>query len=104
MILIIQHDGYVLEGSRWSDDWLRYDYIGAPWLERDGMNVGNGGFSLRTTRLHYLLAADKTILALHPEDSAICRIYRDYLEKTYSIRFAPDLEAEKFAYELREPV
>src|SRR5690606_38567414 len=28
-VLIIQHDGYVLDGSIWSDAFLEYDYIGA---------------------------------------------------------------------------
>ena len=80
-ILVIQHDGFVLDASCWTDEYLNYDYIGAPWLESDGFNVGNGGFSLRSTRLHENLAHDDQIQGLQPEDSAICRIYRDYLEQ-----------------------
>lgn len=102
-ILVIQHDGFVLDASCWTDEYLNYDYIGAPWLESDGFNVGNGGFSLRSTRLHENLAHDDQIQGLQPEDSAICRIYRDYLEQNYQIKFAPEELAHKFSYELHEP-
>jgi len=70
-VMIIQTDGYPLNPSAWSDIFLEYDYIGAPWsrLVSDnrlysaplvqpevvtatrGMMVGNGGFSLRSRRL-----------------------------------------------------
>ena len=29
--LSIQADGWVLDASRWTDEFLEYDYIGAPW-------------------------------------------------------------------------
>lgn len=102
-ILIIQHDGYVLDGSAWDDAYLNWDYIGAPWLETDGMNVGNGGFSLRSMKLHRALATDDLIIGIQPEDTGICRIYRDYLEQKHGIKFCPDELAHKFSYELHEP-
>lgn len=101
--LLIQHDGYVLDENAWTDEFLEYDYIGAPWLYPDN-NVGNGGFSLRSHRLQMLLAGDSFIKSSHPEDEVIGRLYRDYLVKNYSIKIAPFELAEKFAYELREPV
>lgn len=102
--LVIQHDGYVLDGNQWDDDFLKYDYIGAPWLYIDGRNVGNGGFSLRSKTLLSMTANDDMILPLHPEDDAICRTYRQYLEKKGDIKFAPEELADKFSYELREPI
>jgi hypothetical protein len=30
-VLVIQWDGYVVNADLWDDDFLRYDYIGAPW-------------------------------------------------------------------------
>ena len=78
-VLVIQHDGYVLDGNSWSDDFYKYDYIGAPWLYSDGKNVGNGGFSLRSKILQVFLAFDDFISATDPEDQAIGRLYRDYL-------------------------
>ena len=61
-VLIIQDDGFVVNPSSWREDFLNYDYIGAPWAipndsfsYRDPMGnlirVGNGGFSLRSTKL-----------------------------------------------------
>ena len=37
------------DGNRWRDEFLEYDYIGAPWNVPAGSrnNIGNGGFSLR---------------------------------------------------------
>lgn len=29
--LFIHHDGYVINPELWNDNWLDYDYIGAPW-------------------------------------------------------------------------
>jgi hypothetical protein len=102
--LVIQHDGYVLNGKSWQDEFLNYDYIGAPWTYTDGKNVGNGGFSLRSRLLQIFLANDEFIKATDPEDQAIGRLYRDYLIKTYGVKFAPEDLADQFAYELRTPI
>lgn len=97
--LIIQHDGYVLNPSAWKPEWLDYDYIGATWWYKDGMNVGNGGFSLRSKKLIDILATDPNIREVHPEDHVICRTYRTYLERVHGIRFAPEEVADRFSYE-----
>lgn len=98
-VLIFQYDGYINNWKAWNDDWLQYDYIGAPWYYNDGMAVGNGGFSLRTKRLMEILATDPHITILHPEDHHICRTYRRYLEEKYDIKFAPVEVAERFSFE-----
>ena len=60
--LLIQSDGFVVNPTYWQDDFLNYDYIGAPWgLPKDDFSyrdafgnivrVGNGGFSLRSKKL-----------------------------------------------------
>jgi ADP-heptose:LPS heptosyltransferase len=103
-VLIIQHDGYVLNGKRWLPEFLKYDYIGAPWLYSDGKNIGNGGFSCRSKKLHDILASDDFISITDVEDDSICRLYRDYLEKKYDIRFPSEDLADKFAFELRTPI
>lgn len=97
--LVIQHDGYVLNWEAWKDEWLEYDYIGAPWWYKDGKNVGNGGFSLRSKKLIRILAIDPKIELTHPEDHHICRTYRPYLEKEYGIKFAPEEVAKEFSIE-----
>ena len=58
--LLVQPDGFVLFPDKWDNEWLKYDYIGAPWpLVKDSYidtfgnhhQVGNGGFSLRSKKL-----------------------------------------------------
>src|SRR5216117_3260560 len=41
--LCIQWDSWVTDPSMWRDEFLQYDFIGAPWWYKDGKNVGNGG-------------------------------------------------------------
>jgi hypothetical protein len=101
-ILLIQHDGYVINGDSWTDEFLQYDYIGAPWAYKDGRNVGNGGFSLRSTKLHKILAEDPMIQITCPEDEIIGRLYRRYLENK-GIKFAPENIAHKFSFEMHPP-
>jgi uncharacterized protein DUF5672 len=97
--LVIQYDGYVVSGRRWSAEFQQYDYLGAPW---SGGRVGNGGFSLRSRRLLRALA-DARITQLVPEDLAICRTYRGLLEQDYGIRFAPADVASHFSFETLTP-
>jgi len=99
--LIFQHDGFVNNWQAWSDEFLQYDYIGATWWYNDSMNVGNGGFSLRSRRLMELSASICKLT--HPEDHHICRTYRKELE-AHGMKFAPDEVADKFSYEgYRQP-
>lgn len=97
--LVIQWDGYVLEGSNWHEGFRQYDYIGAPWPQfDDGNTVGNGGFSLRSRRL--LQATSRLPASAHePEDTLICRTHRGWLETNCAISFAPEAVARQFAYE-----
>ena len=98
-LLIFQWDGYVKNWRAWDHSWLQYDYIGATWWHTDGMNVGNGGFSLRTRRLMEIVAADSRITEYYPEDEQICRHYRKYLEAEHRIVFAPEEVAKRFSIE-----
>jgi hypothetical protein len=98
-LLMFQWDGYVKNWKAWNHSWLDYDYIGATWWHTDGMNVGNGGFSLRTRRLMEIVATDPAITKYHPEDVTICRRYRPYLERQHGIRFAPEEVAKRFSIE-----
>ena len=97
-VLVVQHDGFVLNPKAWSKEFLCHDYIGAPWWYDDGKNVGNGGFSLRSKKLLKILAKDKHIRKYSPEDHHICRTYRRYLE-TKGISYAPEYLAAQFSVE-----
>lgn len=96
--LLIQYDGYVLDGSGWAADFHEYDYIGARWPGKTGHSVGNGGFSLRSKRLLEALQ-DERCIPSSPEDAVICLQYRDFLESKYGIRFAPEAVADRFSFE-----
>lgn len=99
--IVIQYDGFVLNGSCFCESFLDYDYIGATWPHFETHNVGNGGFSLRSVRLmqklqHYLKDEDYSVA----EDLIVCRKYRPLLEKNNKIRFAPVSVANRFSQEL----
>lgn len=48
--LIFQTDTLLFKDN--VDDYLEYDYIGAPWcIKFYGLTLGNGGFSLRNTKI-----------------------------------------------------
>lgn len=103
-VLLIQWDGYVIHPEQWRDDFLSYDYIGAPWPHfHQDRAVGNGGFSLRSKRLLRAVASDD-IAKHHPEDVAICHTNRAILEEKFQIKFAPLDVAKHFSFEREEPV
>ena len=88
----------------WSDEFLKYDYIGAPWWYKDGKNVGNGGFSLVSTPLkRYIFdrrweyPCDTAV-----DDDLLCRTYRPRLEDA-GFRWAPEPLAHDFAFECCRP-
>ena len=96
--LIVQWDGHVLNACKWRAEFLDYDYIGASWPQfTDGHDVGNGGFSLRSRRLMEA-CRHREFCPLHPEDLAIGRANRDWLEAK-GLRFAPRELADIFAAE-----
>jgi hypothetical protein len=87
-----QWDGFIINPLLWKNEFLDYDYIGAPWgFKEDCRNrIGNGGFSLRSkkfldvsSRVNYtpyefdtytpLLKHDRPIA---PEDWFLC--YHSY--------------------------
>ncbi len=113
-ILLVQHDGFILNPKVWTDKFLKYDYIGAPWLVADwSVNnfdfprellgqevVGNGGFSLRSKKLLSLTAelGEKKLTRFNPEDLAICIYHRELMEKN-GIKFSPVELARQFSFE-----
>lgn len=100
--LCIQWDGFALNGQAWDPRFLDYDYIGAVWPQfSDGHNVGNGGFSLRSSRL-LKACRDLPFDQSEVEDILIGRCCRAMLEQR-GIRFAPASLASQFAYERAAP-
>lgn len=100
--LVIQADGFVTNPQAWTDEFLKYDYIGAPWwgYGRDKI-IGNGGFSLRSKKLLKLCQGFKNN-GEHPEDDVVCVQKRAELEAA-GIKFAPLELAYKFSTETQIP-
>lgn len=115
-VLLVQHDGFVLNPESWTDEFLNYDYVGAPWFAHDEFwfekfdfprnlfdttVVGNGGFSLRSKKFletSHRLANEGAFNKLHPEDLVMCVWQRKLMENA-GIMFAPVELAEKFGIE-----
>lgn len=58
--LLVHHDGFVVRPELWTNEFLNFDYIGAPWPYSEtayitdyGEHVdqGNGGFCLRSRKI-----------------------------------------------------
>lgn len=96
--LVAQWDGHVIQPRRWDETFLDYDFVGARWPQfADGHAVGNGGFSLRSKALMEA-CRDSRFQCLHPEDLAIGRFNRAWLEGQ-GFRFAPPEVADRFSTE-----
>lgn len=103
--LLIHADSWVLRPDLWTDEFLQYDYIGAPWPEgSQPVRVGNGGFSLRSKKLldafnELKLPFTDNGTGFFNEDGQICVYHRKTLEDA-GIKFAPVELASKFSREL----
>lgn len=109
--LIVHHNAFVIRPEKWTDTFLEYDYIGAPWPkdlhftpEGKNVRVGNGGFSLRSKKLLNVLNelhlpfTDNGTGYFH-EDGVVCVYYRKQLEN-HGIKFAPVEVASRFSREI----
>lgn len=99
--LICHWDSWVLCPEVWRPEFLEYDYIGAPWWHKDAYNVGNGGFSLRSTKLMQYVS--NSMLEFNTrEDDILCRKHRAELEKL-GFKWPTTELAEVFAFERITP-
>lgn len=115
--LLIHPDGYVINPHLWNEEWLQYDYIGAPWpLPQDDysyrtdagelVRVGNS-VSLRSKKI--LELPSKLGLEWKPndygftnEDGFLCVHNRDILRE-HGMKFAPLEVAVHFSKEHEIP-
>ena len=109
-ILVIQLDGFCSNPNKWEDEFVQYDYIGAPWrvgqdkrymqqlgIEDHDNHVGGGGFSLRSKRLLEFFA-NIQYDEISNEDSFIClKHYQDAVKS--GLKYAPFSLAERFSSE-----
>ena len=114
--LVVQSDGFVTNPFMWTDEFLKYDYIGSPWDKRVSQLVlhftrvdinsltsipnivGNGGFSLRSKKF---LHESSNLNYDYPlnEDMFLCGVSRRQLMDK-GIKFAPMKIANRFGIEL----
>ena len=115
--LVVQDDGHIVNPNNWSDEFLEYDYIGAPWPSSRKWNkrwkgenrdkiisslsknrVGNGGFSLRSKEFLNYSSKFNDCLS-YAEDVFLCLVnYEEAINN--KIKFAPFEIALKFSYEV----
>ena len=124
-VIIIHDDGFILNSNLWTDEFLKYDYIGAPFSydlhlgpqaplyigeesyerihdsvkrkKREDVNVvGNGGFSFRSKKFLDATASSPYDNNGGPEDLYACVNYYDYFSSR-GITYAPEDLAMRFS-------
>ena len=119
--LLVQDHAFIINPDAWKDEFLEYDYIGAPWPWRENsyvtpfdehIRVGNGGFSLRSKKL--LEVPNKVDIPFRPaeqpefykmfgatnthEDGNIC-VHNRHIFQEQGCKFAPLEVAKYFSHE-----
>ena len=123
--LLVQPDGFVLFPEKWNNEWLKYDYIGAPWAYAEDAyidpfgnhhRVGNGGFSLRSkkflevpTKVEVPWETNNSDFYWMPEgvvnyheDGNVC-VHNRHIFIEQGCKYAPVEVAVKFSQESRVP-
>jgi hypothetical protein len=111
--LITQHDSWVVNAHLWDDQFLNYDYIGAPWPDSPEhftdprgifQRVGNGGFSLRSKKLLEVPRSTKIIWNIdYPNEDTTIGVSNRIEYENAACKFAPLDVAIKFSHEMDIP-
>ena len=111
-MLIVQHDGWILNPKSWNNSWLSYDYIGPLFQQHEFVfahSVGSGGFSLRSRRLMEYVSThlppwdgvhsfdQKTGNSWGHEDGVICHYMRYHILQAGFVFGTPE-DAAWFGY------
>lgn len=100
LALTYHNDSFIANPEAWTDEYLKYDYIGPPWYHVGNTHVGNGGFAIRSRRLLEYVAknCDRIGGQFEPEDLWVCETARPHLEKE-GMTFAPESLAKRWGIE-----
>lgn len=124
--LVVQDDGWVLNGNNLTKEHYQYDYIGAlanaaldgdnyyynwSWREIQGpkLVVQNGGFSLRSLKFlqamckHGIIHHNYPAIPFCNEDVQLTTFLRPAFESV-GIKYAPDEVAKQFSVEYLSPL
>jgi len=100
-MLGIHDDGFVINPHLWRNEFLDYDYIGAPWKQEKRINrVGNGGFVLKSNK--FIQLTQYLPYVNTNEDGELTNLYYNYFTAN-GCKYAPLLLAAKFSLESRIP-
>jgi hypothetical protein len=120
-MLMIHPDGFIINPESWDDDFLLWDYIGAPWpIKADAFidpfgnhhRVGNGGFTLRSRKILEIPHIEEIPFEVNEgtfykhmnagaynEDGNIC-VHNRHLFEKHGAKFAPVDVAARFSHEI----
>lgn len=125
--IVVQDDGWIINGNSWNDEYFECDYIGAPchaayvdgdlirkyrWADSykakrfDGHVIQNGGLSLRSKRFLRILNEIGLAFQLNPvlnEDVYLTGVHKTTLIR-HGIKFSEDERAKYFSVEYMGPV
>jgi hypothetical protein len=101
--LFMEWDAGIFNPGKWTEEFLAYDYIGAPWNTREATKVGNGGFTIMSERFAKYLCTDHA--RKHSPvytDMDVCRTqYPAFTQAGFT--YAPFDVAHDFSWELVKP-
>ena len=101
-VLTFQTDSILCSMSPWRvDHFLQYDFVGAPWVRGipGDIQVGNGGLSLRTTRVMRWIIDRVPFKEGYVEDMYFARAVQRMEREGLPVKLAPVDLASKFAFE-----
>lgn len=123
--LVVQDDGWVLDGNNWKEDYYNYDYIGGithaglvgnelylgfNWVDKkDPIVVQNGGFSLRSKRFleapnkHGIAQIHSSAVHVWNEDVQLSCLRKELFE-SLGYKIAPKEVSKEFAIEHVAPM
>ncbi len=116
-VLKIDYDGFIVNADQWDDNFLNYDYIGAPWpypsdnfsmrdINGDVQRVGNGGFTLRSKKMLRLASElNLTWQSFHGfyNDDGFMAVNNRHIYEANGCKIAPIEVAAKFSHEIPIP-
>lgn len=101
-LLTIQWDSCIIDNKKWTNDFLKFSYIGACWQNSFINRVGNGGCSLRSRKFLEESAKLNYIKTDNPiannEDIVSCVINYEKMVAA-GVKFAPLMLARQFSVE-----
>lgn len=107
-ILVFQRDSRFCSYSHQRIDRFvgHFDFIGAPWETElvDGLQVGNGGFSLRSRNSMLLCAESEFIVPGYNEDGAMTKCLHDLNMRLPTLETASEFAVEKIRFSKKIPL